>query len=161
MRPYVVRRDNDRSRDRPLLYQPLVPPPSPLAPPHPREVPRSSRKRYRISRVYLGMRDRAARNSIRRSRTRWICSRCRIGPGACASRIMRAYRKDDRRRIYEGARGIGLHPASNELHIRPLYASGLLDFPRESGEKIESRGRLFPRHASQFSAYWKIIRDVI
>lgn len=63
VRPYVVR-DNDRSR---WPYTSFLP--SRLAPPRPREAPRSWRKRYRISCVYLGMRDRAARNSIRRSRT--------------------------------------------------------------------------------------------
>lgn len=64
VRPYVVR-DNDRSRTT-ALY--LVSSVSSRAI-SPARGPRSSRKRYRISCVYLGMRDRAARNSIRRSRT--------------------------------------------------------------------------------------------
>lgn len=52
---------------------------------------------------------------------------------------MRAYRKDDRRRIYEGTGGSS-PPVTSFISGR--YASRFLELPRESGEKIESRGRV-------------------
>lgn len=89
-----------------------------------------ARKRYRISCVYLGMRGRAARNSIRRSRTEDGGFATKIGSGR--TRIMRAYtaRMIEDEFTKEQA---NLSGAGNELHIR--YASGLLELPREDAER--------------------------
>lgn len=124
MQPYVVR-DNDRSR---RSYTSFLP----SRATSPARGPRSSHKRYRISCVYLGMWDRAARNSIRRSRTEDLLA---LQDWERASRVMRAYRKDDRRRIYEGADG---SPSPVTSFISGRNTSRLLELPRGSGEKIES-----------------------
>lgn len=52
-------------------------------------------------------------------------------------------------------------PSPVTSFISGRYASRLLDLPRESGEKIESRGRIFPRHAIQFSTYQQIVYNFI
>jgi len=140
VRPYVVR-DNDRSRRPHTSFLPS-------RATSPARGPRSSRKRYRISCVYLGMRDRAARNSIRRSRTK---DSLVLQDWAGSVRLVLCVRtaRMIEERIYEGADG---SPSPVTSFISGRYASRLLDLlSRKRRENRKSQSPIPPTCESIFS----------
>lgn len=160
VQPYVVG-DNDRSRDSISRFLPSSRATSSLFGPR--------RKRYRISSVYLGMRERAARVTL------YVGHARRMGEFARATRS--AWKKGgkeggrERHVLYYACvpqgwsktdlrRSGRISTDGNELHIRPLREQIPWASSRKRGENRKSRINFLDIRDPIFSLYMKIICNI-